>query len=39
MEILKIEVPPELIEIIQLIGSFILGWITRRLTPKKKNGI
>lgn len=33
-ELLKVSVPPEVIEIIQLIGTFILGWLTRRLTPK-----
>lgn len=37
MEVLKISVPPEVIEIIQLIGTFLLGWLTRRLTPKKKD--
>lgn len=39
MILLRIEVPPEVIEIIQLIGSFILGWITRRLTPKNKTKV
>lgn len=37
MEFMKIEVPPEVIEIIQLVGTFLLGWLTRRLTPKNKN--
>lgn len=37
MEFLKITVPPEVIEIIQLVGTFLLGWLTRRLTPKKKD--
>lgn len=36
MELLKITFPPEAIEIIQLIGTFILGWLTRKLTPKGK---
>lgn len=35
MELLRITAPPELIEIIQLVGTFLLGWLTRRLTPKK----
>lgn len=33
-ELLKVSVPPEVIEIIQMIGTFLLGWLTRRLTPK-----
>lgn len=37
MSFTKIGVSPELIEIIQLIGTFLLGWLTRRLTPKKKD--
>lgn len=37
MELLKLSLPPEVIEIIQLIGTFLLGWLTRRLTPKKKD--
>lgn len=37
MEFLKISVPAEVIEIIQLIGTFLLGWLTRRLTPKRKD--
>lgn len=36
MELLKVTFPPELIEIVQLIGTFLLGWLTRRLTPKSK---
>ena len=37
MVFLKISVPPEVIEIIQLVGTFLLGWLTRRLTPKRKD--
>ena len=37
MAFLKITLPPEVIEIIQLVGTFLLGWLTRRLTPKRKD--
>lgn len=32
-----IALPPELVEIISLVGTFLLGWLTRRLTPKNNN--
>ena len=35
MELLNIQPSPELIEVIQTVGAFILGWLVKLLTPKK----